>query len=183
MVSVGKIRSNRGGSHSAWIKLGNKTFENTSIGYNIQALNKGYEYGVNNAAKRYSIAASNQHNASCNGCSFMGSSDAYHLGLLGSSNQNFTTSIGGCVGGGITNCCPQLDCSGPGIPSCAGWVSNQQWHWNYDIADDGGVNVSYNYVNANGVTSGGSQESNNCCSHRCVPAGCLPMPGKLEGCN
>jgi hypothetical protein len=35
MVSVGKIRSNRGGSHSAWVKIGNKTFENTSIGYNI----------------------------------------------------------------------------------------------------------------------------------------------------
>jgi hypothetical protein len=36
MVSVGKIRSNKGGSHSHWVKIGNKTFENKSIKYNIQ---------------------------------------------------------------------------------------------------------------------------------------------------
>ena len=40
---MGFGQSNKGTALSGHIKLGNKTFENKSIGYSIQALNLGHE--------------------------------------------------------------------------------------------------------------------------------------------
>jgi hypothetical protein len=113
MVSIGKIRSNRGGSHSAWVKIGNKTFQNKSIGYNIQALNKGYEFGVNNAAKRYSNTLARITNSI--------PSDAFHLSLLGNSTSSYQVYIaccppgnypgGNCLLNGGDFCCPYIICT------------------------------------------------------------------------
>jgi hypothetical protein len=182
MVSVGKIRSNRGGSHSAWVKIGNSTFENKSIGYQIQALNKGYEYGVNNAAKRYAVATANSQNIT-NPEILTTPSDAYHLAVIGSSNSSscpYSVSISGCnTMPNTSNCCPKLYATVPGEePVLQDTLISSQFpnvfHWTEqeNSYGKGGLYNSYTWVNASGKNPTPENYPTNgsvdCCTSKCV---------------
>jgi hypothetical protein len=194
MVSVGKLRSNRGGSHSSWVKIGNKTFENRSIGYKIQALNTAYEYGINNALKRYSIAYAKYINSSCKAnvenCPYTKTSDACHLALLGNADSKINVYIDGCY----NNCCPQMVCNsnsngtGAGTHICVDYAiypnndyRNKPWQWNYDTKNAGGITVGYKGYNANLCSYITDTVQNNCCNGRCVSGTSTTNPQCLAG--